>query len=198
MRGYKFFANTDGYRPPEIRVTRRRVLMLGAMAAVGGILPRAAFSESKRPQAAERSLGFYNTHTDERLKAVYWEKGHYIPESLAEINHILRDHRTGEVENIDTELLDLLFALRSKLEIRLPFNVISGYRSASTNAALRAAGSGVAKNSLHMVGKAIDIRAPGFDLGALRRAAVALRGGGVGYYPKSDFVHVDVGRVRYW
>jgi uncharacterized protein YcbK (DUF882 family) len=198
MRGHKFFANAGGYRPPEIPVSRRQVLMLGAMAAIGGILPRAAFSDSIRPQAAERALGFYNTHTDERLKAVYWEKGHYIPESLTEINRILRDHRTGEVENIDKDLLDLLFALQNKVEIRDPFHVISGYRSASTNAALRLVGTGVAKNSLHMVGKAIDIRAPGLDLSALRRAAVALKGGGVGYYPRSDFVHVDVGRVRYW
>jgi uncharacterized protein YcbK (DUF882 family) len=110
----------------------------------------------------------------------------------------LRDHRADEVENIDTDLLDLLFALRKTLETREPFHVISGYRSAKTNATLRAAGSGVAPNSLHRLGKAIDIRTPGRELRVLHEAAVALKGGGVGYYPKSDFVHVDVGRVRYW
>jgi uncharacterized protein YcbK (DUF882 family) len=198
MRENKILTGTHGCRSREPAVTRRRLLRLGAIAAIGGIFPRTALGNPGRPQATERALGFFNTHTGERLKAIYWEKGHYIAESLAEINRILRDHRANEVENIDTELLDLLFALQNKLESREPFHVISGYRSAKTNAALQAASSGVAQNSLHLVGKAIDIRTPGRELRMLRKAAVALKGGGVGYYPKSDFVHVDVGRVRYW
>jgi uncharacterized protein YcbK (DUF882 family) len=198
MRENKVVAGDYGYRSAESAVTRRRLLKLGVLAAIGGVFPRSAFGATKRPLTFERSLGFYNTHTGERLTAVYWEKGDYVSESLTAINQILRDHRTDEVENIDTELLDLLFALQSKLETREPFHVISGYRSAKTNAALQAASSGVANNSLHIVGKAIDIRAPGRELRLLRKAAVGLNGGGVGYYPKSDFVHVDVGRVRYW
>jgi uncharacterized protein YcbK (DUF882 family) len=94
--------------------------------------------------------------------------------------------------------LDLLFALRNQLDTHETFHIISGYRSRETNARLRAHSTGIAENSLHLVGKAIDIRIPGRQLGTLRKAAVALQGGGVGYYPKSDFVHVDVGRVRYW
>jgi uncharacterized protein YcbK (DUF882 family) len=198
MRESKILIDADRRRSREPAVTRRRLLRLGTIAVIGGIFPRSVFADPGRPQALERSLGFFNTHTGERLKAIYWEKGHYITESLAEINQVLRDHRANEVENIDTQLLDLLFALQSNLEIREPFHVISGYRSAKTNAALQAAGSGVAQDSLHRVGKAIDIRTPGRELRVLHKAAVVLRGGGVGYYPKSDFVHVDVGRVRYW
>jgi uncharacterized protein YcbK (DUF882 family) len=143
-------------------------------------------------------LSFYNTHTGERLKSVYWAAGDYIAESLREINHILRDPRNDQVHDIDPRLLDLLFALRKEIDANQPFHVISGYRSPDTNAFLRAHSSGVAENSLHLVGQAIDIRSPGRTLSNLRKAAMALKGGGVGYYPKSDFVHVDIGRVRYW
>jgi uncharacterized protein YcbK (DUF882 family) len=166
---------------------------MGAASLIAGLLRGNAAAN-----VPERSVAFFNTHTGERLRVTYWERGRYIDESLAEINQILRDHRANEVQPIDTTLLDLLFTLRNKLESREPFHVISGYRSARTNLALQAAGSGVAGNSLHCVGKAIDIRMPGRELWALHRAAVALKVGGVGYYPKSDFVHVDVGRVRYW
>jgi uncharacterized protein YcbK (DUF882 family) len=117
---------------------------------------------------------------------------------LAEIDHILRDHRTGEVRPIDTELLDLAHALGESLGAPGPFHVISGYRSPKTNALLRASGNGVASKSLHLQGKALDIRLPGCDLRRLRRAAVDLKGGGVGHYPGPNFIHIDVGRVRYW
>jgi uncharacterized protein YcbK (DUF882 family) len=129
---------------------------------------------------------------------VYCAKGRYLPGALADINHILRDHRTGEIKAIDIRLLDLLYALGLKLEDRGPFHVISGYRSPKTNAILRAHGQGVAKNSLHLQGKAVDIRLPGCDLSVLRHAAMNLKGGGVGYYPGPHFVHIDVGRVRHW
>lgn len=146
----------------------------------------------------DRLLSFYNLHTDERLKTVYWSQGDYVPEALTEINHILRDFRTGTVVPIHTDLLDLLNRLSATLDTSRPFDIISGYRSPKTNAMLRHRTEGVAKRSLHMRAMAADIRVPGRRLKDLRRAAVALRGGGVGYYPKSDFVHVDVGRVRYW
>jgi uncharacterized protein YcbK (DUF882 family) len=178
-------------------MNRRRFLKLGAMAALAGSFPHRVFGANGVMQA-ERSLAFYNTHTGERLKAIYWAEGNYLPEALGEIDHILRDHRVNEVLRIDTGLLDLLFALRNELDTHQPFHIISGYRSPQTNAFLHAHSDGVAENSLHTVGKAIDIRTPGKALSMLRQAAVALKGGGVGYYPKSDFVHVDVGRVRYW
>ena len=134
----------------------------------------------------------------ERLKTIYWAQGSYISEALGEINHILRDSIANETKEIDATLLDLLFAIRTQLEFNEPFHIISGYRSASTNAFLRARSSGVADNSLHTVGKAIDIRTPGRDLHKLHKVARALQGGGVGYYPESNFIHVDIGRVRYW
>ncbi len=132
------------------------------------------------------------------MKTVYWSKNQYVPQALADINYILRDHRTGETREIDKDLLDLLFALGRRLENRDPFHIISGYRSAQTNSFLHSLSSGVASHSFHVSGKAIDIRLPGHDLKTLHRAAIDLKRGGVGYYPSSDFVHVDVGRVRYW
>jgi uncharacterized protein YcbK (DUF882 family) len=183
--------------PFEFIITRRRFLALGSIAACAAIFPESVLGSTALSRA-ERSLALYNTHTGEGLKTVYWSEGEYITESLGAINRILRDHRTDQIKDIDARLLDLLFALRSELEISQPFHVISGYRSAETNARLHAGSSGVAGNSLHVVGRAVDIRTPGTPLPVLRRAAVALKVGGVGYYPKSDFVHVDVGRVRTW
>ena len=179
-------------------LTRRSFVTLGAMAAVVGLLPRTVFGSSKSLAVQDKSLAFYNTHTGEQLKVIYWAEGNYVDGSLREINYILRDPRNNESRDIDIRLLDFLFAVRQEIEASQPFHVISGYRSAATNAFLRAHGSGVAENSLHLVGKAIDIRVPGKDTRTLQKAAKALRRGGVGYYPKSDFVHVDIGRVRYW
>ena len=179
-------------------LTRRTFVRLGAIAAVSGLLPRAALGSSNRALIEEKSLAFYNTHTGEKLKTIYWVQGNYVDDSLREVNHILRDPRNNEVHDIDTNLLDLLFMLRRQISADKPFHVISGYRSADTNAFLRARSIGVAENSLHLVGKAIDIRLPDRNTRSLRQAAIALKLGGVGYYPKSDFVHLDVGRVRYW
>jgi uncharacterized protein YcbK (DUF882 family) len=180
-----------------IRLSRRTFVKLGTMVTVTGLLPRAVFGSSKS-LLEDKSLAFYNTHTGEKLKAIYWAEGNYVDDSLREINHILRDPRSNEVHDIDIRLLDFLFAVRQEIEANQPFHVISGYRSAATNAFLRAHSSGVAENSLHLVGKAIDIRVPGRDTRSLQKAAMTLKRGGVGYYPKSDFVHVDIGRVRYW
>ena len=177
---------------------RRTFLKFGAVAAVAAVLPRYALGSIRQGAEAEKCLAFYNTHTGEKLKAVYWIEGDYVADSLHEINYVLRDPRNNEVHDIDTRLLDLLFATGQGIDTSQPFHVISGYRSAETNAFLRAHSTGVAENSLHLVGKAIDIRSPGRELRHLQKAATALRGGGVGYYPRSDFIHVDIGRVRYW
>jgi len=190
--------NDKHFLRPNRDPSRRTFFKLGAIAAATAILPRAAFGSGARMSVAEKSLAFYNTHTGEKLKAIDWAEGEYFPDSLREINHILRDPRNNEVHDIDTQLLDLLFAIRQEIDTSQPFHVISGYRSVETNAFLRAHSTGVAENSLHLVGKAIDIRSPGRDLRNLHKVATALKAGGVGYYPKSDFVHVDVGRVRYW
>lgn len=145
-----------------------------------------------------RCLSFLNTHTGETLQAVYWCEGCYQPDALVAIDRVLRDHRTGDVGTIDRKLLDLLYALHAGFGSDQPFHVISGYRSAATNAELRRAGRCVAARSLHMEGRAIDLRLPGTPLCALRDAARAMEKGGVGFYPSSDFVHIDTGSVREW
>lgn len=179
-------------------LSRRCFLKVGALAALACASPRLGFAAVGDCLQLERSLSFYNTHTGEHLEAVYWSGGEYVPTTLADINYILRDHRTGEVKPINTRVLDLLFAMRVKLKPLCPFHVISGYRSPKTNAFLRNFGRGVGKKSLHMCGKAIDIRLPGLSLSLVHRVAMDLKAGGVGYYPRSNFIHVDVGRLRYW
>jgi len=175
-------------------ITRRNFLKLGVLAAA---LPVPALANGK-PFAGERRLQLLNLHTGEKANLAYWVEGVYVPESLDEINRILRDHRTNEVATIDPSLLDLLHQVNSAVDASGKFEVISGYRSPASNKMLQANSSGVAKHSLHMEGKAIDVRVPGVSLANLRSAALKLQGGGVGYYPGSNFVHLDVGRVRAW
>ena len=176
-------------------VSRRDFLRLGAGIAGSLVLPP-AFAKSAAVQ--ERSLSFSNTHTGESLKTTYWLDGEYLDDSMQEINSILRDHRTDDVHNMDKALLDLLFVLQSQLDSEDVYHIISGYRSPVTNAMLNGKSKSVAKRSYHMRGMAIDIRLQGCELKNLQRAALALKAGGVGFYPASDFIHVDVGPVRSW
>lgn len=145
-----------------------------------------------------RSLRLYNLHTGESLHTVYWFNGRYLSDSLAKLNYLLRDHRRDEVFPINVRLFDLLYVLSRKLEATRSIEVISGYRSPATNAWLAAHSNQVAQNSLHTFGMAVDIRVPGRELKEVRRAALELKAGGVGYYPISNFVHVDTGRFRTW
>lgn len=145
-----------------------------------------------------RVLSFSHLHTGERLEVEYFSGGRYLSDALVEVNHLLRDFRNGEVGPIDPALLDLLHALRTKTASERPFEIISGYRSPATNRMLHERSSGVATKSLHMSGQAIDIRVAGVPLASLRDAALSLGRGGVGFYPGSNFVHVDTGRVRAW
>jgi uncharacterized protein YcbK (DUF882 family) len=185
------------------RVDRRQFFRLGALAALAGVAPNvfAKLDPKKSPshtKKGERDLRFYHTHTGESLRVVYWENGKYLSESLTEVNHLLRDFRTDEVKPITPALLDLLHRVQKGLGTREPFHVISAYRSPTTNEMLHKNTSGVANHSLHMDGLAIDVRVPGRDLRQLQKAALAQKAGGVGYYPSSQFVHLDVGRVRHW
>ncbi len=145
-----------------------------------------------------RSLSFCHTHTGEKLDIAYGYPGGYDSHALARINYLLRDFRTGEEHPIDPKLLDILFDVRRNFGGRGTFAVISGYRSPKTNKQLCARSSGVAKHSLHMVGKAIDVRLIGVRTKKIQQCALGLKRGGVGFYAKSDFVHLDTGRVRHW
>ena len=171
--------------------TRRQVLASGLAFGATVLAGRAL-------AAPARELSFENLHTGERLRVAYWEKGAYLPDALSAVNTILRDFRTGDIHPIAPSLLDLLVSLKTALGTRAAYQVISGYRSPKTNAMLVHEGGGVASKSLHMQGMAIDIRLADVALPALRDGAQRLGQGGVGYYPRSDFVHVDVGRVRRW
>ena len=181
-------------KAPEDICPRRRLWIkgLGAM-TLGLSLPPA-----RATNLQECQLSFRHTHTDERLRVVYRRGAEYEAAALGQINHLLRDFRTGEVQPIDPGLLDILHALGTACGGQT-FEIISGFRSPATNAKLRhTGGGGVAKHSLHMEGRAIDVRVPGLDSAHLRDAALNLGLGGVGYYPVEDFVHLDTGRVRSW
>ncbi len=194
----------------EIQPLTRRSVVGAASIGLLGLLSGTAHAKDvlgwgypplgwSRPRAVlSRSISLRHRHTDESVNLVYYENGRYIGGALNEISYFLRDHRNDAVKPIDRELLDLLYALRVKLEINRPFDVYSGYRSPETNARLRREGIGVARNSMHMYGKAIDISMQGVDNRSIARAAWAMQRGGVGSYRRSSFVHLDVGEVRNW
>ncbi len=149
-------------------------------------------------ETGERRLWFYHTHTGKQLDVIYALDGRYIDSALTEVNEFLSDFRSGDIKTIDPDLLDLLYDIRESLGNEGMYEVISAYRSPKTNEMLRSHSSGVARNSQHLLGKAIDVRLEGVDLASLRDAAIAMQRGGVGYYEASNFVHVDTGRVRRW
>jgi len=171
------------------------------LAKAGGLCGTAAVSLVMPAMAAvpeRRSLSFVHTHTSEALRADYFSAGCYDADCLSQVNHLLRDFRTGDVHIIDPSLLDVLFDLQTLAGHEGPFEVISGYRSPATNDMLRRTSEGVAPHSLHLEGRAIDVRLRGFPTRILAEHARALQRGGVGFYASSDFVHVDTGRIRYW
>lgn len=178
----------------KTRSTRRDLLKSAAWLLPATALP--GMSMATVPQT--RRLRFSHCHTSEKLDVVYNEAGVYLPDALDEINGLLRDFRSGEVHPIDKGLLDMLFELQTRTGGDV-YEIISGYRSPATNEMLRKnGGGGVARRSYHMRGMAMDVRLRGVETAQLQKAALALKAGGVGYYPKSDFVHLDTGRVRFW
>lgn len=167
-----------------------------------GLAAPAVHTDQTRALAAAssdvRRVSLHNLHTGDMFSEAYWEDGAYVPDALAAAQHALRDWRNGEEHFMDPKLFDLLHSLNGKLETAQPFQIISGYRSPQTNAMLHARSEGVASHSQHMLGKASDIRVEGVQLAHLHDAALSLKAGGVGFYPVSNFVHVDVARVRTW
>ncbi len=178
---------------------QRRGFLIGTAAVAAATALPVVYATSRKKARGVRALSLTNVHTGEKTRVDYWINGRYQPEALAEIDVILRDHRDNEVCSIDTRLIDLLYNVNQKTICNSAkcFEILSGYRSPKTNRMLRRRGSRVAKNSLHMSGKAIDIKLPGVGNSNLFNAATAQRGGGVGYYG-SSFVHMDVGKVRTW
>lgn len=204
---------TDSNDPHTPRVPHRRFFLRHAgrlsgvaVATVAGVMAarpaRAAVASAAVDGsgiAGAKRLALVHTHTGEQISLVYAEGAQYEPEALRSLDRFLRDHYSGSVGRIDPRLYDLLHRLQTSLEARGPFEIISGYRDERTNAHLRQTrGGGVARKSLHMEGRALDVRLQGVALADLRDAALSLRAGGVGFYPRSGFVHVDTGRVRSW
>jgi uncharacterized protein YcbK (DUF882 family) len=177
----------------DASVGRRRVLRALGWAALSLALPFSPAAWAAEP----RSVSLYYTHTGERLEAVYYERGEYLPDAIDELSRLLRDYRTGEVRQFDARLFDTLHALNLACGAGT-YEVFSAFRSAKTNAMLRRQSGRVASNSLHVAGRAVDVRLPGRDTRRLRDAAVTLAQGGVGYYPRSNFIHLDTGPVRRW
>jgi uncharacterized protein YcbK (DUF882 family) len=176
------------------RVTRR-----GLLQAATGLLATLAVPVEAAAISRDRWLRFRHLHTGETLDITYASNGYYQPAALRDIDYLLRDFRTGEIRPIDPALLDVLCVVSSLTGSREPFEIISGFRSPVTNELLRrTGGGGVARHSLHLDGKAIDVRLPDIRLERLRASALSLRRGGVGYYPDAGFVHLDTGPVRRW
>ena len=176
-------------------ISRRDFLKKGAIGAVGGLLlPNEIFAK----EDDVREINIYNVHTGKSIKGVYYENGAYLADALNEIYDIMGDYRAHEVMQIDNQLIDLIHQIQKFSGKHKPIELLSGYRSPMTNYKLRKHHRGVAKHSYHILGKAADIRIPKLPLRLLRRIAMHLGKGGVGYYPHSGFVHVDVGPVRHW
>ncbi|MUI11611.1 DUF882 domain-containing protein [Massilia dura] len=176
----------------------QRRSFLKTSVAVASALSMPALARAAVAAPHERILRFHNTHTGESLKSVFWAEGQFIPDALQDINKLLRDHRSNTIAAIDPELLLLVQKVSAQFGSNNVVHIISGYRSPETNAKLAAASGGVAKHSMHLEGKAIDLRIPGKDLKQVHKAALALKSGGVGYYHDSQFVHMDTGRPRHW
>lgn len=178
--------------------TRRQFLrQSGKCLLAGALFPLVSPLHAALPHNARR-LHFEHLHTEERLSLVYAIGNNYLPAAIRALDHFLRDHYSQEVGHIDPRLFDLLYQTQQVLGSQQTFQVISGFRSPATNQQLRENGGGVAKNSLHMLGQAIDIRLAEVPLSDLRDAAMSLKAGGVGCYPLEQFVHLDTGKVRYW
>ncbi len=179
-------------------VSRRALLGIFAATAITAAPTYSKAAGFIRGGGDIRRLRMYSGRTGERIDMIYWIEGQYIKDSLKQINHFMRDWRTDDLKMIDTRTVDVMAAAHNLMDIKEPYMLLSGYRSPATNAMLRSKSRGVAKNSLHMKGQAADLRLSSRSVGQMARAAQACRGGGVGRYSRSNFVHMDCGPVRNW
>jgi len=179
-------------------LNRRSFLRLMLWAGLISYSSKSALAAINDLSSEVRSLSLFNPRTKEGYNGIYWRNGEYVASALDNVNYIMRDVRTDDVKQIDTDLLDLIYKISLKLKTVGPFHVLSGYRSHKTNSLIVKQFESTAKNSFHTKGQAVDIRLPGQRASVLRRAAFELREGGIGFYPRQRFVHIDVGPVRYW
>jgi uncharacterized protein YcbK (DUF882 family) len=179
-------------------MTRRGILSAFAATAVVATPTYANAAGFLRGGGDVRRISMFSGRTGERIDTIYWIEGQYIGEAIREVNAFMRDWRTGQAINMDTRTIDIMAAAHNLMDTREPYMLLSGYRSPKTNAMLRSKSGGVAKKSLHMVGKAADLRLDGRSTAQMSRAAQACRAGGVGRYRGSNFVHMDCGTVRSW
>ncbi|MFC1882324.1 DUF882 domain-containing protein [Thermodesulfobacteriota bacterium] len=182
----------------KMRLNRRGFLRLLLWAGLISYPSKSALAFIDYLAPEEKLLSLYNPNTKEKFDSVYWRNGSYVAEALKDINYLLRDVRTDAIKPIDKDLLDLIFSISIKLKPQKPLHIMCGYRTSRTNSLLLKRNKSAAKNSYHIKGQAVDIRLPGLRTSELRRAAYELRQGGIGYYPRRRFVHIDVGPVRYW
>ncbi|MCB1721320.1 MAG: DUF882 domain-containing protein [Alphaproteobacteria bacterium] len=192
------FENTGNVLGSSLNsIDRREILKLGLAGVLATVVPLGFGSDAQAARGTWR-VGFRHAHTGESFNGVYRVGDKYLPEAFERLNYVLRDFRTGEVFPMDPRVIDIISLVQKKSNQREPLEILSGYRSPKTNASLRRVSTGVAKNSFHMYGQAIDLHIKGYKTRNLRKIAMDLRAGGVGYYPKSDFIHVDTGTIRSW
>jgi uncharacterized protein YcbK (DUF882 family) len=193
MRAYETAHDADAVDMP----TRRMALRAGLGLVVAAAVPLPAFARALASKPS-RELSFVNMHTGEKLRAEYVHNGVYVPSALHAINFLMRDHHNNKVHPIDPHLIDVAHMLHGRVGGKGPIDIVCGYRSPETNAMMHEISAGVAVHSMHIQGKAMDIRVPGTHLGQLKKSALALNLGGVGYYPYDDFLHIDTGAKRHW
>ena len=178
---------------PAGGLSRRQVIRMGALFIATHLSPSLGWSHH-----TNRSLNLHNALTGETIQVAYWEKGEFVPDALEALNHFLRDPHNGQVTDIDPKLFHFIYGITSELDAKGTIKIISGYRSQSTNERLRRRNAAAAKRSFHVRGQAVDIRIPDHSTKSVRRVALDLKQGGVGYYPRSRYVHIDTGPVRSW
>ncbi len=189
---------TDLAEKKDLKVTRRDVLQMGTAGLVSMVTPLLAGKAAQAASPKMWQVSFRQAHTGESFSGVYRVGDQYLPDVFERLNYMLRDFRTGEAFPMDPRVIDVLSMVQQGTGKDTPLEILSGYRTPKTNAMLYRVSEGVARNSYHMYGQAIDIRMPGYNTKKLSQVARGLRAGGVGYYPKSHFVHVDTGEIRSW
>lgn len=197
ISGFVMKSGADG-SVPSLDVTRRDLMRMGAWGVAASVVPVIGIGKAEASSRGVWGISFRQAHTGESYSGVYRVGNKYLPEAFERLNYFMRDFRTGDAFPMDPRVIDILSMIQAGVGQGKPIEVLSGYRSPRTNAMLRNGSGGVARNSFHMYGQAVDLRVPGYNTAQLAKLAKGLRAGGVGYYARSNFVHVDTGDIRSW